>query len=329
MDLKYDLAVLKTDNYRSKNYYPVQADKIKDLSNIHLIGFPERSFRFVKGHILSQFDFFMEAGFSKEVNGGFSGGAVFQSDTNKLAGIIIRHLGVSSYIQYISVSKIEQLLSQKPLNCTFKKCIENQLNTLISKAQNNDAIAQYSLSIWYKNNKQNQESLHWLKQAFDNKLPVAGFSLGLEYFLGKNIEQDIERAMDLYKISAQQGFIPAQHRVGKISLFGIKSMNIAVNYKDAFDYIGMAANNHYTPSEYLFGMMFYLGKGTKTDYDEAAHWIKRAAHKEYSRAQLQLGLMHLYGHGVEEDADQAKLWINRAAQQGLQEAKLALHLLSK
>ncbi len=327
LDLKYDLAVLKTDDYRSNTYYPIQPKKLNNLSNISLIGFPDGNFRFIRGHVLSQFDFFMEAGISKEVHGGFSGGAVFQSDTNKLTGIIVRHLGVSSYIQYVSASKIRQLLSQKPLNCTFKKCVENQLNTLISEAKNNDAIAQYSLSIWYKNNKQNQESLHWLKQAFNNKLPVATFSLGLEYFLGKNVEQDIEEAMDLYKISAQQGFIPAQHRVGKISLFGIINLDIAVNYKDAFDYIGMAANNHYTPSEYLFGMMFYLGKGVKTDYDEAARWIIKAADKEYARAQLQLGLMHLYGHGVEEDIDQAKLWINRAAEQGLQEAKLTLLLL--
>ena len=329
LDLKYDLAVLKTGNYRSNTYYPISPDKVNILSNISLIGFPEGNFRSVKGHVLSQFDFFKGASISKEVHGGFSGGAVFQPDTNKLTGIIVRHLGVSSYIQYISISKVKQLLSQKPLNCSFKKCVENQLNTLISKAQSNDAIAQYSLSLWYKNNKQPQESLDWLKQAFDNKLPVAAFSLGLEYFLGKNIERDIEEAMDLYKISAQQGFIPAQHRVGKISLFGIKNLNIAVNYKDAFDYIGMAANNHYTPSEYLFGMMFYLGKGTKTDYDEAARWITRAADKEYARAQLQLGLMHLYGHGVEEDINQAKLWINQAAEQGLQEAKLTLQLLPK
>ena len=329
LDLKYDLAVLKTGSYYSNTYYPLSPNKTEILSKISLIGFPDSNFCVVKGYVLNQFDFFMNTNISEELPsyGGFSGGAVFQSNTNKLAGIIIRYLGISSYIQYISASKIKQLLSQKPLNCVFKECIADQLDALLLKAQNNDTIAQYSLSHWYKNKNQNQKSLHWLNQAFHNKFPMAGFSLGVEYFLGENVEKDIERAIELYKISAQQGFIPAQYRIGHISLFGIENMNIPINYKDAFDYISMAANNHHTISEYLLGMIFYFGLGREKDYIESAYWIKRAAYKKYPRAQMQLGIMHLHGYGVAEDIAQAWFLINQAAQQGSQEAKMILPLL--
>ena len=318
LDYKYDLAVLKTENYSSDVFYSMSKDRLDHHQQVLLVGFPKTHFHIIKGQVLAQPDFFLDRSVAR-IDGidqisGASGGAVFDTDTGQLVGIIMRELGVSSYIQFVSTEQIKQLLLKTPLSCIFENCVKKQIAVLRAAAQNDDMIAQYELSRWYQSQENKKQYLYWLHRAAQNDFAFAQFDLGL---LLERDEKDIDGAISLYKAAAKKDFITVQYTLG-IALLK-KS-----NYKDAFHWIKIAAEQGFFKAQFTLGMFYYYGIGVDVDYKKAAVWIKKVADIGDSLAQFQLGLQYHFGEGVQQDDIQAVYWIKQAAEQGLDEAKQAL-----
>ena len=335
LDLKYDLAVLDTGNYHSKTFHSTsKQNDPKLLDEITLVGFPQGHFNSIKGHILGHQGHFTMTStlFFDELNG-TSGGGVFNNH-KELIGIIIRDFALPSTMQFISATKVEELLSKKALTCSFVDCLNKKLTDLISEAEKDNSAAQYSLAMFYHTQSNINLAIKWFKRAAENGSVLAKYNLANHTFIGRETEKDVVKAIDMYKEIAHE-LVFAAYRIGFIHLTGVQNI-IPVNKNIAFDWIKRAAEKHFFKAEYLLGMLYYEKAQETTNiqhkifyFKEALFWIKRAADKGYSRAELQLAIMYHYGEGVEQNNDQAIIWAKKAAQKGLHEAKVVLNILQK
>lgn len=333
LDLKYDLAILDTGNYYSKTFYStLEKNDSKLLDEITLVGFPQSYFNSIKGHILGHEDHFTMTStlFFDELNG-TSGGGVFNNH-NELIGIVIRGFALPFTMQFISATKVEELLSKKALTCSFVDCLNKKLTDLILEAEKDNRAAQYSLAMFYYTQSNINLAIKWFKQAAENGSVLAKYNLANLTFIGRGIKKDAVKAIDMYKEIAHE-LVFAAYRIGFIHLTGVQNI-IPVDKNIAFDWIKRAAEKDFFKAECLLGMLYYEKAQETTNiqhkifyFKEAFFWIKRAADKGYSRAELQLAIMYHYGEGVEQNNDQAIIWAEKAAQMGLREAKVVLNTL--
>lgn len=103
------------------------------------------------------------------------------------------------------------------------------------------------------------------------------FLRGRKYEKGDGVDQDYDKAIDLYKLAAKK-----------------KSAN----------------------AYYSLGMMYKEGRGVQTDYAQAENLLFRSAKLENADAQYHLFMMHRDGLAVNINGDQAMRWIFRAVDLG-------------
>ncbi|PKQ80812.1 hypothetical protein AOX56_11280 [Aeromonas sobria] len=107
--------------------------------------------------------------------------------------------------------------------------------------------------------------------------PRAQALMGWSHEVGQGSEQDMNRAITLYRQSAQAG--------------------------DAF-------------GQYRLAELYLRGVGVKRDLREAFHWMEQAARNGDVPAMLKVGVLHLMGASGRVDLPQAKQWLYQAAQKG-------------
>ncbi|WP_054544941.1 tetratricopeptide repeat protein [Aeromonas dhakensis] len=122
----------------------------------------------------------------------------------------------------------------------------------------------------------------------DQGQPRAQALMGWSHEMGQGSEQDMERAISLYRQAAQAG--------------------------DAF-------------GQYRLGEVYLRGAGVKRDLREAFHWMELAAKNGDVPAMLKVGVLHLMGISGRVDLPRAKEWLYQAAKQGNQLALKVLQEL--
>lgn len=113
----------------------------------------------------------------------------------------------------------------------------------------------------------------------------AQYDLANMYMDGKGVEQEFDKAMRLYELSASQGCVEAQH--------------------------------------YL-GVIYDKGRGTSRDDVKARKWYCLAAEGGSSLSQYNCAVFLLQGRGGAQDRETAIVWLKKSADQGYQEAARAL-----
>lgn len=91
---------------------------------------------------------------------------------------------------------------------SIDKISKKELNAIRQLGNNGDVNAQFSMWIFYVNNKgvSKAEGWTWLKQAAGNNHPQANFSLGLLYYYGYIVPEEKKRATILITKSSELGF---------------------------------------------------------------------------------------------------------------------------
>jgi len=121
---------------------------------------------------------------------------------------------------------------------------------------------------------QESEAVTRMRQAAEQGLADAQFSLAWAYDNGDGVPQDYALAARWYRKAAEQGVAGPQN-------------NLAVMYAD--------------------------GRGVLQDYDQAAQWFRRAAEQGLADAQHDLGVLYFKGQGVPQDYVEAHKWESLAA----------------
>jgi len=109
-------------------------------------------------------------------------------------------------------------------------------------------------------------------------------------------------SIDLWRGAAQQGYAPAQARLGDV-------LDAAEEDEEAVTWYRKAAEQKHAAGEFGLGQMYAKGEGVAKDLEQARLYILRAA--EQGNLFGAVAMMEAYrsgGLGLEKDAEKAAAW---------------------
>ncbi len=185
----------------------------------------------------------------------------------------------------------------------FVSVVTLLLPSLLSAAQSpptaaqRDSLARVSL-----------QAIRQRAQAGDS---VAQFRLAtaLERGYGDILPIDSAKAEELYRLSAESGYAPAQNYIGFIE-YNRGNTSVAI------DWLMKAADSSDPKAFNNLGWMLMEGEGVEHDYDKARYWLTRAAESGLPVALIQLGDLYRCGLGVEPDTIKARTLYDAAIAAG-------------
>ena len=113
--------------------------------------------------------------------------------------------------------------------------------------------------------------------------------------------EDYTLAFKFYLVLAEQGFVPAQIRIGQ---FYENGMGVKKNTSSAFKWYLRSAERGSYSGQNNIGVCYKFGTGVKKNLTTAFEWFKKAAEGS-NPALYNLGLCFRDGEGVEQDYDEA------------------------
>lgn len=120
-------------------------------------------------------------------------------------------------------------------------------------------------------------------------------------------EPDYAEAVRWYRLAAEQGFPPAQVRLGYAYAEG---QGVPQDDAEAVRWYRLAVEQGY--GQYGLSQMYYAGRGgLPRDYRAAVRYLRLAAEQGHESAQVKLGAMYTWGLGVPRDDAEAERWFQR------------------
>ena len=123
----------------------------------------------------------------------------------------------------------------------------SHFRSILPKAQQGDANAQYNLALLYEN------------------------GVGI-YRAGRN-------AVYWYTKAAQQGHVEAQYRLGTVYRFGYGEEVVQMDFKKAVYWITKASEQGHIEAQYNLGHIYEYGDEAPQDYKQAYFWYTKAIEK--------------------------------------------------
>ena len=168
-----------------------------------------------------------------------------------------------------------------------------------------------------------EQARAYYEQSGDN--PYAQIALGLLYYFGEGVEQDMEKGKGLFQSVVDQGAVEGYYGLAKVAEnegdieTALEHYNKVVEDGTELFYIASAMNN--------LGYMYDSGEGVEQDGTKAIEWYTKAADLGSLDAMYNLGYMYYIGWGVEQDGTKAVEWFTKAADLGNSDAMYNLGLM--
>jgi localization factor PodJL len=135
---------------------------------------------------------------------------------------------------------------------------------------------------------------------------------------GRNPQRDLAKAVELYILSAEKGFAPAQYRLG--SMFA-KGLGIEKDVEQARQWYEKAAARGNLKAMHNMAVLYAEGAfGGQADYAKAAEWFRSAAEHGLRDSEYNYAVLVARGLGTATDLPQAYKWFALAAAQGDEDA---------
>lgn len=225
----------------------------------------------------------------------------------------------------------------------YTNAIENgAIEWFIEKAEEGVPQIQAQLGYCYTNGigveKDENKGLHWTRQSAEKGNARGQFNLG-GYFEEMN---DVEKAVEYYTKSANQGFVYAQNNLGRIYEINFQDKKNAMfwyekaanqgfayaqhnlgriyefNFQDkakAIYWYEKAANQGYSLSQSFLATL-YLGSNDKNNDDQVFNLLWKAANAGEKSAYNNLGYCFATGKGTNKNIQEALVWFKKAADNG-------------
>lgn len=142
---------------------------------------------------------------------------------------------------------------------------------------------------------------------------VAMHNLGVCSSRGEGMPADEAEAFHWYLAAARAGYALSQEQVGVRYFLG---KGVGKDTTESFRYVGRAAESGSASAMYLYGYFHEAGIGTEADYAKAAEWYTAAVEKGSTDAMFRLGRLYLRGSGVAADIERAGKLLVAAAKAG-------------
>ena len=165
----------------------------------------------------------------------------------------------------------------------------------------------------YNNAKQYAKAVEWYRIAAEQGDAVAQCNLGYMYQFGQGVTQDYAEAVRWYRKAAEQGYARAQRQLG---LMYENGQGVTQDYAEAVRWYRNAADQGDAVAQSFLGDMYERGRGVTQDYVESVRWYRKAAEQGDASAQCYLSDMYENGRGVQQDYAEAVRWFRKAAEQG-------------
>ncbi len=169
------------------------------------------------------------------------------------------------------------------------------------------------------------QALLLLQPLADNGAPIAQYTLGQMYRLGRGFILSLPEALPLLQQAADAKYPPAQIALGEMYERG---EGVTQNLETSEQWFEKAASSGNAKAQLHLGV-HYIRIDPGRDFAKAATWLKLAAQQNEAEAQYFLARLFLDGNGVEKDRAEAMLWFYRAAAQGQVPAQRFLRLLKQ
>jgi TPR repeat protein len=149
------------------------------------------------------------------------------------------------------------------------------------------------------------------------------------------LEQRDTKAVALVSGAANKGHAVAQYSLASMYEQSQGSIPSQISMNDAVTWYRKAADQGFAPAQSKLGVLYENGLGLSKDFVQAIEWyrkaaaqgnndaigrIRKTAEEGNALAQVNLGLMYESGQGVSKDFTQALRWYFRAAEQENTEA---------
>ena len=184
-----------------------------------------------------------------------------------------------------------------------------------------------------------ETALKLFQQAAEQGNVMAQLQLGDIYRKGKGVAKDGTKAVEWYRIVAENpknkdynfvmeemyetdGKIPQFYALTYTDvLFILGEMyetgdGIPKDYAKALEWYTKAAEQGDAEAQFKLGEIYYYSRGVPQDYAKALEWYTKAAEQGYAPAQCKVGEMYLNGDGVTKDFTKVTMWFTKAAEQG-------------
>ena len=96
------------------------------------------------------------------------------------------------------------------------------------------------------------------------------------------------------------------------------------NLEKAFHWIKKSADQEYSKAQFYLGMMYFCGHGIEKDYYQSFSWLKKSAEQSHSEAEYYLSWHFKNGWGVVEDSEKWEYWLKKSAAHGYEGAQDAV-----
>ncbi|OOB79927.1 MAG: hypothetical protein BEN18_02030 [Epulopiscium sp. Nuni2H_MBin001] len=124
-----------------------------------------------------------------------------------VARVVLPPTLYSKSAQYLGEAYVEYKLALRYEN---EDDIQNALYFYEQSATKGFAYAQYKLAKHYQETNDTAQSIKWLKKAAKQNVPEAQFDLGLCYYSGDGVDIDIDRAIKLITLAANNNYSTAK-----------------------------------------------------------------------------------------------------------------------
>ena len=139
--------------------------------------------------------------------------------------------------------------------------------------------------------------------------PDAKFYLGSLYYIGRKLNQDYAKAIDLFKEASERGNIAATFNLGIIYA---KGRGVEIDEKKAFEYYKKAAFGGLPQAQYNYALWLREGRVEDPKPIEAMEWFKVSSNKNFDRSLIELAKGYENGTAGRRDYREAVKLYRRA-----------------
>ncbi|PKY55961.1 kinase-like protein [Rhizophagus irregularis] len=240
----------------------------------------------------------------------------FESTFNNINNLIIDKLITvinKKHDKGYTFDQIQQLIDQKTLQ--FNQITNNPINWLTKNQDKSAYIWLHGLFYYYGIGieENDDKAFELFLKAAENNYSIAQVYLAKCYNDGYGTEENESLAFSWFQKAAENKNIVGQFYLGYCYEFNIGTKN---NDNKFVEWYQKAANNGNTTAKLYLANCYRLGKGIEKNESKAFEYYKILAEKKIIDAQNQLGNCFYYGIGTEINRDQAFNWYEKAATNG-------------
>ena len=204
-----------------------------------------------------------------------------------------------------------------------KKDIPAAIFYLEKSAKLGNVNAQYLLGkLWLETGTGNSmQAVDWIEKAANGGNASAQYALAKLYHDGIYVQKDMQKALKLFTLSAEQKNEYAAYQLSKLYL---RNEKIPKDITTAVKWLTYSSDLGNQYAQYALAKLYLAGEDVKKNIAKAIELFTLSAEQKNEFAEYQLGKVYLSGEDVPKDVEAAIRWITASAEQGNQFAQYAL-----